>query len=115
MAGVPMQDDMDLEDPVESLLWALVGIFEMGGASLLVPIPELRKAAQHLWDRGVRFLPEEQRSWAHPVGDGGPFGAAVEWKDYPPSSTRGAAAEAVSRMSPAMREALRVELDRGDS
>lgn len=116
MDGLPLQEDMDLDDPVESILWSLVQVFEMGGADLLVPVPELRKAAQKLWDRGMRFHPELQASWFHPSATPGLMGSGGEWKKFPPTATGDAAAEAVSRMSPGMRAALLAELEKeGDS
>lgn len=110
MSGLPLQDDMDLSDPVESLLWALVKMNAKQGAPLMYPVPLMREQARALYDRGLRFHPEEQRSWFHPPSGADFMGG--EWKDFPPSATRDAAAEAVSRMSPGMRSALRAELSK---
>ena len=112
---IPLQENMDLGDPVESLLWALVKLNEKQGAPLLMPVPILREQAQSLWDRGLRFHPELQRSWYHPPGNEGSFEAQLsgEWRDEPPRSEEEPVAQALSLMSPEMKAELRRQLNEG--
>ena len=113
---IPLQKDMDLDDPVESLLWALVLLNTKQGAPLMYPVPLMREQAQNLWDRGLRFHPELRKSWYHPPGnEQGGFTAQLsgEWRDEPPRTEEEPVAQALSLMSPEMKAELRRQLNEG--
>ncbi|MGV0868682.1 phage gene 29 protein family protein [Corynebacterium kalidii] len=112
---IPLQKDMDLSDPVESILWALVKLNGKQGAPLLTPVPLMREQAQNLYDRGLRFHPELQKSWYHPPANEGSFDAQLsgEWKDSQPSSESEPVSKALSMMSDEMKAELRRQLNEG--
>lgn len=86
--SLPLQEQMNMADPEEHLLWALVGMAAEAGAPLIVPTQILRGWSKHLYECGFRHHPEEQQRWYHPpkTGDSIMEAGLGEWSTTPPSS-----------------------------
>lgn len=67
---IPLQDQMNLDDPEEYFLWALVNMDGMSGAPLILPEPVLRVWSKHLYDCGFRHHPELQQITYRPPVSG---------------------------------------------
>lgn len=117
--GLPVQSEMDMERPEEHVLWALVKMNEKVSAPMLMPRIALEEQSKHLFECGFRHHPDLQQKWYVPASPSASSWEAMsgEWVDHPPEDQAGVARDAVARMSPAMREALKAELSReeGDS
>lgn len=117
---IPLQDDMNMGDPEEHILWALVNIGGDLDAPLLMPPVVLRRWARHLWECGFRHHPELQMRFYQPPPDGASVlaGGAGRWvaaeapgkRPQPPPDE--AARGFVDALSPSQRAMLRAELDR---
>lgn len=121
---LPLQEDMNPDDPVEHVLWALVNMGGMMGAPLGVPVSVLRVWAKHLYDCGFRHDPGKQMVFYIPPSHGdGLLSMGGEWvaADAPGvvpervTRARGDAAvdAAIAEMSPAQRAALIERLQGG--
>lgn len=64
--GIPLQKDMNMEDPGEHVLWGLVNAGERIGAPLLLPEPFMKEFSRHLYRCGFRHHPELQEIWYKP-------------------------------------------------
>lgn len=122
---IPLQQDMNPDDPVEHVLWALVNMGGLMGAPLGVPMPLLRTWAQHLYDCGFRHDPSKQVLFYSPPADGEGFlsmgGTWVQSETpgvEPDSVSRAredaAVDEAISSMTTAQRRALIEKLESAD-
>ena len=67
---IPIQSDLDPQDPEEHVLWGLVNMGEKIGAPLLLPEKIMRDFSRHLYRCGFRHHPECQEIWYKPPGEG---------------------------------------------
>lgn len=122
--ALPLQDEMNRDDPVEHVLWALVNMGGLMGAPLGVPLEVLRVWAKHLYDCGFRHQPELQMIFYKPPADGeGLLAMGGEWipasepgvKPDELARDEGDAAvdAAIAEMTPAQKRALIEKLEGG--
>lgn len=83
--GIPLQGDMNQDDPQEHILWALVNMGENIGAPLLLPEKFMRDFSAHLYRCGFRHHPELQEIWYKPPGEGDSIwhGTGGHWVEGP--------------------------------
>lgn len=83
--AIPQQHTATTE--VEVIMAALVKPSQAADAPLIFGrVEDLREVAEHLYDFGLRHVPEEQRIWYHPPSAAAGMleaGAGV-WRDHPP-------------------------------
>ncbi|MDO4606963.1 MAG: DUF2744 domain-containing protein [Bowdeniella nasicola] len=118
---IPLQKNMNMDDPEEHILWALVNIGGNIDAPLLMPERVLRRWAHHLWECGFRHHPELQMRFYQPPRDGaGVFEAGGgTWVPAPAPGVEPDAPDPVDdllgELTPAQRAALATRLTvRGD-
>lgn len=59
--SIPLQHELNLEDPEEAFLWMFTGLPGMEEqAPMIVPPQILRKWSRRMWEAGARFIPEQQ-------------------------------------------------------
>lgn len=58
---LPLQQNMNMEEPGEMFKWMLVSIPGVDGAPVIMHPDVLEKISRHLWQCGARFVPEEQQ------------------------------------------------------
>lgn len=85
--GLPLQSEMDMDNPREHFLWMFTKMLEKMGAALLLPRPFLEELSQHIYDCGGRHHPELQEKWYEPPSpDAGTWDQmAGKWVDHPPA------------------------------
>lgn len=121
---IPLQENMDMDDPVEHVLWGLVNMGGLMGAPLGVPVQVLRVWAKHLYDCGFRHDQSKQMIFYAPPENGeGLLTMGGEWvpasePGVPPervSVARGDAAvdAAIAEMTAAQKAALVEKLQGG--
>ena len=83
--SIPLQHDMDMDDPEQHLLWGLVNMGEKIGAPLLLPEKFMRDFSKHLYRCGFRHDPSEQEIWYKPPGNGDSIwhGTGGTWVEGP--------------------------------
>lgn len=83
--SIPLQHDMDMDDPEQHLLWGLVNMGEKIGAPLLLPEKFMRDFSKHLYRCGFRHDPSVQEIWYKPPGDGDSIwhGTGGKWVEGP--------------------------------
>ena len=83
--GIPLQGDMNQDDPQEHILWALVNMGENIGAPLLLPEKFMRDFSAHLYRCGFRHHDELQEIWYKPPGQGDSIwhGTGGHWVEGP--------------------------------
>lgn len=113
--SIPLQQNMDMTDPEEHALWALVNIGGDIGAPLLLPVEVMRHWSRHLYECGFRHHPDLQTRWYEPpTGEDSIWhGAGGKWVDHEPD-TSDPVGELVDKMSPAMKAELLARLKRED-
>lgn len=117
--GLPLQHEMDMSDPRQHLLWALMKMNEQVSAPLILPLPAYEEQSQHLYDCGFRHHPELQtKTYRPPKPDASLWdGMAGEWVKHPPGEPpkdfEAAVSSAIGSMSPAMRAELKRQLTEG--
>lgn len=78
--SLPKQEDMDMGNPEEHLLWALLSMDARQGVPMLVPEPILRSWSKHLYRCGFRHHPELQEIYYKPPATDSTLGAIDgEW------------------------------------
>lgn len=97
---IPLQENMDMDDPVEHVLWGLINMGGLMGAPLGVPVQVLRVWAKHLYDCGFRHHPDQQLIYYVPPENG--EGLLTMGGEWVPASEPGVPPE-------------RVEVARGDA
>lgn len=113
---IPLQENANMADPEEHVLWALVNIGGDIGAPLLLPEEIMRHWSKHLFECGFRHVPEEQRRWYEPPGDDSSLwhGAGGKWVSEKPKDKADAVDDLVGALSPAMRAKLLARLESED-
>ena len=83
--SIPLQHDMQMDDPEQHLLWGLVNMGEKIGAPLLLPEKFMRDFSKHLYRCGFRHDPSEQEIWYKPPGNGDSIwhGTGGKWVEGP--------------------------------
>lgn len=79
--NVPTLHSCDLDDPEEHFLWALVGMPDVIGAPLIMPVPQLRKISRHLWDLGFRQTEAPSKKYRLDSSDDPLMGGGGRWVD----------------------------------
>lgn len=103
--AIPLQPQMDMDNPREHLLWALVSMGGKIAAPLLLPRPMMEDLSEHLYRCGFRHDPDAQERWYHPPGADSLWSqTAGTWKNTPPSGDE--IDEVLGTLSPAAREEL---------
>lgn len=121
---IPLQENMDMDDPVEHVLWGLINMGGLMGAPLGVPVQVLRVWAKHLYDCGFRHHADQQLIYYVPPENGeGLLTMGGEWvaasePGVPPervSVARGDATvdAAIAEMTAAQKAALVEKLQGG--
>lgn len=121
---LPLQENMNSDDPVEHVVWALVNMGGMMDAPMIVPPSLLRTWARHIYDAGFRHHPDKQMIfYIPPSGDEGLIGMGGQWvpADEPgvtPELVLSAREqlsvdEAIAQMTPAQKQQLIDKLQGG--
>lgn len=107
--AIPLQSQMDMDNPREHLLWALVSMGGKIGAPLLLPRPMMEDLSAHLYACGFRHDPTAQQRWYHPPASDALWEqSSGRWEDRPPQGDE--IDEVLTALSPAAREELRRRL-----
>lgn len=64
--GIPLQHEMDMTNPEEHVLWALVNMGERIGAPLLLPESFMREFSKHIYRCGFRHCDDKQEIYYKP-------------------------------------------------
>lgn len=83
--GIPLQSEMDMNDPDSHLLWGMVNFGELSGAPLLLQKMHMEVLSRHLYRCGFRHHPELQEIWYKPPGEGDSIwhGTGGHWVEGP--------------------------------
>lgn len=84
--GIPLQHKMDMSDPEEHVLWALVNIGGLAGVPLLLDERFMRIWSKHLYRCGFRHDPALQELWYKPPTEDATLfeGIGGEWVESEP-------------------------------
>lgn len=73
--SLPLQHTVNMDNPEEHLVWALLSMDTRQGVPMLMPQPILRSWSKHLYDCGFRHHPELQAKYYRPPATDSTFGA----------------------------------------
>lgn len=114
--SIPTQDNCDMANPGQHLLWALVNIGGSIGAPLLMPRKVMEQWSQHLYRCGFRHHPELQEIYYQPPGEDSSIwqGVAGSWVEAAAPGQRPAelAGDRVAAVLAALDERMLAELKR---
>lgn len=108
---IPLQSTAT--DEVEVIMAALVAPAPHADAPIIFGhIDDMRAVAQHLYDYGLRHVPESQRIWYHPPRPDASMleAGAGRWRDRPPGDEDAPAGDGVATLIAALTDEQRDEL-----
>lgn len=117
---IPLQDNANMDDPVEHVLWALVNPGGRVGAPVGMPMPVMRALAKQIYDAGFRHNEALQTIYYVPPNEGatilnmgGRWVEATEPGVRPAELERDAVGEAIAGMTEEQRMELIERLQNG--
>lgn len=115
---IPTRNNCNIDDPEERFLWMLIDLPDQAGASLILPVPALRKISARLSDAGAQLAceacgheKEPAVVWRPIPGHSPMLGSAGHWVDADtPDVGSDAVGDVLDQLKPEVHKALIAEL-----